>query len=457
MFRPLRAFLGLVAHHPATTVLVLFLVALIALGGTIAGFAGWSEYHFQAAQKAFAARDLTGAEQHIRHCLWAQPRSGLVHLWAGRIARRAGRFQEAEQHFSACQRTLYTTEELELERAMSLAQQGETRSLEGYVADKLQHQGDRNSLESIRPHPQAGCILEALALGYLQQYRFARAVDCFSTLLEWQPDNAFASYQRGWVRERQENLEGAASDYRHTLELDPGHRDAHLSLGQVLLDLTQAGEALPHFERVLEVEPEDLDALLGKARCLVALGRSEESLKILDAVLRNHPDHAGALRERGRLAMSLEGPDQAEAWLRKAVQKDPFHRQGCLLFYQCLKQARKEEEARWALDKLNQIDADTKRLGVIINRELAINPANADLHYEGAVIFLRNGMEDTALHWFYNALRIDPAHQPTRQALADHFEKAGRPDVAENYRQSAAGPFTAPDFKPPRALFPSMP
>jgi hypothetical protein len=86
--------------RPSRRVLVLGLV-LGLLGTPLAGYAVES-YHYRAAQQALARRDFPTGQNHLAWCAqgwFYRPEASLL---AARTARRAGAYDEAEQHLRSC-------------------------------------------------------------------------------------------------------------------------------------------------------------------------------------------------------------------------------------------------------------------------------------------------------------------------------------------------------------------
>ena len=51
---------------------------------------------------------------------------------------------------------------------------------------------------------------------------------------------------------------------------------------------------------------------------------------------------------------------------------------------------------------------------------------------ETGTLLLRNGREQEGVRWLISALRNDPLYRPAHKALADHYERLGKRDLAHN-------------------------
>jgi len=74
------------------------------------------------------------------------------------------------------------------------------------------------------------------------------------------PENADLLYQRGVTKMAVRDLEGAETDFRHTLELAPEHTAAMNDLAVLLMVAGDNGSARSLLERVLEINPNDANA-----------------------------------------------------------------------------------------------------------------------------------------------------------------------------------------------------
>src|SRR5206468_10537695 len=105
-----------------------------------------------------------------------------IHLQAGRTARRAGLYAEAEEHLNQCQKRRGGASEgaveLALERLLLQAQSGDISEVDGVLWGELD-----------KKKPDAPLILEAMARGYARMLRTGTAMRCWRMLLEREPNH----------------------------------------------------------------------------------------------------------------------------------------------------------------------------------------------------------------------------------------------------------------------------
>ena len=126
--------------------------------------------------------------------------------------------------------------------------------------------------------------------------------------------------------------------------------------------------------------------------------------------------------------------------MRRAVAADPGNPEAHFQLYMCLlQQDGRAAEAAAEGETHKRVQADRERLAQIAVTEMTRRPYDPNLHYELGAIYLRNGKPDVGVRWMYSALRLDPAHQPSHQALADYFERTGETEKAQQHRRQLRG------------------
>jgi Tfp pilus assembly protein PilF len=407
------------------------LAALLCLsllpGAAAAGGQTWTVHANRIGPPDLRQEDLADARRRLApRLLKDRQRDPALWLTAARLARQAGDYDAARKYLAECLRLGGDAGAVRLEQDLIRAQRGEL----GEVERGLRARAARNAAE-------APLILEALGRAYLDDGQFTKAFPCFTAWLERQPDNPRALLWRGWLFESLGRARDAADDYRRAAKAAPTWVEPRRRLAALLVEDQQPQEAAPLYEGLLKERPKDADFRLGLARCRHLESRDDEARKLLDDLLKEQPHNAGALAERARLALNDGRPAEAERLLRQAVKRRPSDHRMNYYLYLCLQRQGKTQDARAQLTRLKRVREDVHRLDEILKRELPQAPRDPALRCEAGQIFLRHGRDERGLHWLYSALRIDAAHRPSHQALADYYQRTGDRDLAERHRRKA--------------------
>jgi tetratricopeptide (TPR) repeat protein len=414
-------------RHPRICLVGALLAILVS--GYLIGRQVWAQIQYSRAE---AELELSLRVQERTHL--AESRrllAGALTVWTddprlyfllARAARRAGDLDEARLQLRRAEQLDWVAEAIDLERTLLAVQQGKfgSKELAGLAA-------------FVRlDHPDKLVILEALVQGCRRTYQLPQALGFLEDWLAVQPDSALAL---GWQGETLLLLgreqEGLAS-YRKAVEIDPLDDQSRLKLAELLLGLHKSEEALPHLTELQGRPPDKPEVLFSLALCHSAKGETSEAAALLDRVLALQPNHGGALAERGKLALDDDRPLEAEKWLRRAVEAGPFEREILHTFHRCLVRNKHTAEAEKCEDRIKGIDEDRKRLNQL-RSEVMTSPSNPSLRVEIGRILIRNGQDKIGLSWLHSALRLDPNHAPTRQALQDYGKTTGArpPKVGE--------------------------
>lgn len=403
---------------------------LLLLGVVLAatGINLWAWYQYREANRLETRYQFSQAYAHYTQSLLVWRWSAALQFHAARSARRAGLYAEAEHHLAECQRLQGGTEDashpLALERLLLQAQSGDLDAVEATLWQYIE-----------TDKPETPLVLEALARGYARVLRLGTALRCLRQILEREPDNVEALVLAGKITEQGGGeVEDAIKHYRRALELDPERADARLSLALILLR-DRPDEARSHFEYLIARQPDNVDVVLGLAQAQRMLSETEKARSLVEAVLAKEPENAKALTERGRIALQCSELAEAETYFRQAIAADPANREAHYRLYQCLgQQPSKEKEAAEQIAVYERVAADLERLGTIASKEMARNPKDPKLYYEVGMFYMRYGKPDIGVRWLYSALKLDPTHQPSHQALYEYFQRSGDVEKAERHR-----------------------
>jgi tetratricopeptide (TPR) repeat protein len=404
-----------------------------------AGINLWAWYHFWEAGRLADRQRFARAYTHYTQSLWVWRWSDSIHFRAARTARRAGLYAEAERHLAECQRLQGDSSvALGLEHLLLRAQSGDINAVEETLWQYVE-----------KYKPETPLVLEALARGYLRMFRSGAALRCLGMLLGREPDHIEALLMRAGIEEGDNDTREARKDYRRALELDPERDDARLSLAKNLLN-NDPVEAHTQFEFLLRRQPENLEVLLGLAQTEQALGELDKARAILEGVLAKDPDNSKALTRLGSLLLPAGKLAEAERLFRKAIAADPTNHDAHFRLYMCLaQQPDREDEAAAEVAVYERVRDDVARLGRIANSEMTRTPNDPKLHSELGVLYLRYGKREVGVRWLYSALKLDPNHQPSHQALYDYFQRTGDMERAEWHRaQLQAGTTKSAPIQP---------
>jgi tetratricopeptide (TPR) repeat protein len=401
---------------------------LIGLALAAAGINLWAWYHYQQAQRLQERYRFSQAYSHYVRAAQVWRWSASLHLYAAQTARRAGLYAEAERHLAECQRLQGAAAEaslpLALERLLLQAQSGDIATIE----EPLWQYIEKNK-------PETPLILEALARGYARGLRLSAAQGCLRRILEREPENVEALVLAGKITEQGGgDTEEALQYYRRALELDAERDDARLSLAQILLR-DRPEEARAHFQYLIARQPDNTAVMLGLGQAQRMLNETDKARALLEAVLAKEPENSKALAELGKIALLAGKMAEAETFFRQAITADPANYDANYRLSQCLTQnPDREREAAEQIAVCKRLEADLTRLGAIASREMSRTPNDPNLYYEVGAFYLRYGKPDVGVRWLYRALKLDPAHQPSHQALYEYFQRIGEREKAEQHR-----------------------
>lgn len=382
-------------------------------------------HHFRTATGLLERYHAREADEHLQTCLKTWPGDVQVLLAAARAARRLGDFERAEGYLRRCGGAEGHDDDVALEWILLRAARGEMDGVEDYCRAVLGRGG-----------PAAALVLEALAYGYSEAYRWDRAEAYLKRWQEQQPDNPQALQFRGVMLSRQNDARGAAAAFRRAIEVDPDFHPPRLNLASVLLELNDPAGALPHLQYLHQCLPDNLTVKLRLGACLEQLDRHAEAAELLDAVLAVHPEHPLALAERGKVARRTGQLEKAEALLIRACDRSGDYAAHYQL-YLCLNERGKAAEAREVDKRRKALEADITRIHDILNGQAHLLHRTVSLQHELGARQLRTGSAAEGLRWLQRAVQTDPGYAPAHIELARYYQIVGQPGRAARHRSLA--------------------
>ena len=118
-------------------------------------------------------------------------------------------------------------------------------------------------------------------LEQVQQEKYDEAQGTFDSILTLEPDNAFATYNLGFIAQRQGQDPRAIELYAQATQLDPDFAPPLYNLA-ILTEASDLDAAAAFYRRVLEIEPDDAPTMMRLGFLLQHQGRTEEGQRLLD-------------------------------------------------------------------------------------------------------------------------------------------------------------------------------
>ena len=153
---------------------------------------------------------------------------------------------------------------------------------------------------------QKGQKALAKAIESLRNQKIADARKSLDKALQLAPQSAEVQYLFGVCEEIDKNAEKAKSDWTKTLELDPQHYRALISMSEELLQENRAAEAVPYLERAEKIEPTAWRPQALYAEAYLKEGKNDEAVQ-----------HARRAQELGHAKASIVEPILAVALRRQ--------------------------------------------------------------------------------------------------------------------------------------------
>ncbi len=227
-----------------------------------------------------------------------------------------------------------------------------------------------------------------------------------------------------------------------------------LVLGLALLTWRQAGiyrDELTLFSHIVALNPQARDAHLNLGNALIEAGRNEDGVAASRTAVEQRPESADAHSNLGLALMNLERFEQADAALRRARELDPQHQSALQNSAELLRKQGRHEEAvetylavlqrdgRYALAYAGLGDAlfQLQRYEAAIEALQAALEIEPGLPFAGTLYLLMGraaralGRLDNAEAYFREATAIEPDGAAALLDLAGVLRAQGRRDEAE--------------------------
>lgn len=164
--------------------------------------------------------------------------------------------------------------------------------------------------------------LLTLANAYYYSGQYQDAKDIYDKILDLNPNDPVALYNRGITYDELERYDEALADYNRSLELRPDNPNTLYNRGNTYHKLGKYDKALADFNRSLEFKPDDPDALCYRGITYSKLERYDEAIADFNRSLELKPDYTRSIYNLACLFSLWRKPKDALAHLEKAITLD---------------------------------------------------------------------------------------------------------------------------------------
>jgi tetratricopeptide (TPR) repeat protein len=240
------------------------------------------------------------------------------------------------------------------------------------------------------------------AVWLIEQGRIAEAREHAARIEPSQSRPGLLHYRVGRALAGVNRFADAIEHFRRSLDFEPDHLDAQLELGQLLTVVGQPAEAIPLLLAAADGGHRLEVAAPWLVRALAAAGQRDRARHLIGT----WPAAVASARaettlDLGSMALELDGPVEAERWLRMAVTALPDN-------------AEAHEHLGIALLLQQRVGASIASL----ETARALAPERPTAHLNLAAAYARAGRVEDARAEAREALRLDPAESQAAALLA---------------------------------------
>ncbi|MHC4561743.1 MAG: sulfatase-like hydrolase/transferase [Planctomycetota bacterium] len=163
----------------------------------------------------------------------------------------------------------------------------------------------------VAQRPQVVVSRWVLAKMLAAHSEYAEALEHYNELLRQRPNDAASYGQRGYVREKLGDMQGAMADYGRSIELESDETHSRMLYGRLLAKQGKFRQALANVNEVLRADPSMRGAWYLRGTIYVNLGDLKAALSDYDEQIRREPNHVGAHMNRGSVRFQLGDPQGA--------------------------------------------------------------------------------------------------------------------------------------------------
>jgi len=364
------------------------------------------EAHYNLALALLRKGDRARARRELQNAIQQKPDSVSSHFALGSLFEDDRKLGNAEEQLRAALRIDPHFAPGAIKLSEVLINEGKPQAAVASLEDAVKQ----------APPDQVELMQTALGTAYAENGEMDKALATLKDLVAARPDSAGAHFNLGLVFARQgqfKDEEGAVTEFREALQLDPGMDPARLALGRVLISLQKYSDAAPVVLEYTRHRPKDAQGFYALGQAYQGLKRSGAAAAALDRAAVLDPRDAAIRFDLGMLLASTGQTDAAIQQLEAAERINPSdisnHNELAVL----LEQTGNKEGARVEKAKLAALKSDS-------DKESAIARFN-----EKAGEYLSAGDAKAAAESYGKALQLSPRDAKLHYNLSLALDRLG--------------------------------
>jgi predicted O-linked N-acetylglucosamine transferase (SPINDLY family) len=230
------------------------------------------------------------------------------------------------------------------------------------------------------------------AVWFAQHDKLDKAIICWQTAIDWDPEYVDAYYNLGTAYNQLQDYEQSAQVFEQAIKLKPNYPEALYNLGLTLVKLNRLDDAIHSYQKALEISPEDIDIHLALGSVYFKQKQLKPSLAAYKSALAINSKSSSALVSIGAVLLEMGEVDRAITYLEEGLNILPNDAQAyCNLGYAFM------------------LKKETDKSIFFYNKALELDPTFADAYWH-----FNNHIVSFVNHPLY-------FNFPVRRQLADQF------------------------------------
>ena len=276
--------------------------------------------------------------------------------------------------------------------------------------------------DSIRNiYPNTALLAYNLALAQFRNNRFQACQETLQPLVAAGRENSDVFNLLGWCYQRDNKIDTAVQAFSKAIELEPARESYYLDLATMYVNTQRLPEARAVLKVALEKIPNSHALYMLKGEVAFQQRHLAESIDCYARSVNLNPNSSEANYSLASAQLASGLARDAAATFERGIKqfpKDPLHPVG----YATL------------LLKYGRLADPTvhNRIVSLLNTAIALDPSQAEPHYQLGRLFVKAGKTEAALPHVEAALKLSPRDSKIHFTLAGLYRSLGRREDAAN-------------------------